>query len=470
VSSVHTQAEGDGVPGILRGGSGARERRRAFAFRHPAQLVVVGFAAAVLVGTLLLMLPLSRTGPDGAPFMTALFTSTSAVCVTGLAITDTPTYWSGFGQAVILGLIQVGGFGIMTLASLLGLLVSRRLGLRTKLTAAAETKAIGLGDVRTILVGVMKVTLVFELVTAVLLTGRFVFGYGHGLGEAAYLGVFHAVSAFNNAGFALYSDSLMGFVEDPWICLPIAVAVIAGGLGFPVMLELRRQLRQPRAWSLHTKMTVSVYAALLVAGTVFVTASEWSNPGTLGPLSTPGRLLAGFFQAVTPRTAGFNSVDYGQMYDGTLLGTCVLMFIGGGSAGTAGGIKVTTFILLFFVIWAEVRGEPQVNAFHRRLDDRVTRQALTVALLSVGAVVTGTLVLLAMTAFRTSDVLFEAVSAFATVGLSTGITADLGSAGHAVLVVLMFTGRLGPITLVSALALRERGRLYSLPEGRPIIG
>lgn len=456
--------------GSLRRASGFHERRRTFEFRHPAQLVVVGFAAAVLVGTVLLMLPLSRTGPDGAPFMTALFTSTSAVCVTGLAITDTPTYWSGFGQAVILGLIQVGGFGIMTLASLLGLLVSRRLGLRTKLTAAAETKAIGLGDVRTILVGVMKVTLVFELVTAVLLTGRFVVGYDHDLGEATYLGVFHAVSAFNNAGFALWSDSLMGFVADPWICLPIAVAVIAGGLGFPVMLELRRQLWQPRGWSLHTKMTVSVYAALLVAGTVFVTASEWSNPGTLGPLSTPGRLLAGFFQAVMPRTAGFNSVDYGEMYDGTLLGTCVLMFIGGGSAGTAGGIKVTTFILLFFVIWSEVRGEPQVNAFHRRLDDRVTRQALTVALLSVGAVVTGTLVLLKITGFATSDVLFETVSAFATVGLSTGITADLGSAGHAVLVVLMFTGRLGPITLVSALALRERGRLYSLPEGRPIIG
>jgi Trk-type K+ transport system membrane component len=310
----------------------------------------------------------------------------------------------------------------------------------------------------------------FELASAVVLTGRFVVAYDHGLGEATYLGVFHAVSAFNNAGFALYSDSLMGFVADPWICLPIAVAVIAGGLGFPVMLELRRQLWQPRGWSLHTKMTVSVYAALVVAGFVFVTASEWRNPGTLGPLSTPGRLLAGFFQAVSPRTAGFNSVDYGEMHDGTLLGTCVLMFIGGGSAGTAGGIKVTTFILLFFVIWAEVRGEPQVNAFHRRLDDRVTRQALTVALLSVGAVITGTLVLLGMTAFATSDVLFETVSAFATVGLSTGITADLGSAGHAVLVVLMFTGRLGPITLVSALALRERGRLYSLPEGRPIIG
>jgi potassium uptake TrkH family protein len=458
------------VPGSLRRSTDARERRRAFAFRHPAQLVVVGFAVAALLGTVLLMLPVSRSGPDGAPLLTALFTSTSAVCVTGLAVVDTPSYWSGFGEVVILGLIQVGGFGIMTLASLLGLLVSRRLGLRTRLTAAAETKAIGLGDVRSILVGVMKVTVVFELVTAALLTARFVVGYDHDLGEAAYLGVFHAVSAFNNAGFALYSDSLMGFVTDPWICLPIAAAVIAGGLGFPVILQLRRQLWQPRGWSLHTKMTVSVYAALLVAGTVFVTASEWNNPGTLGPLSTPGRLLAGFFQAVTPRTAGFNSVDYSEMHDGTLLGTCVLMFIGGGSAGTAGGIKVTTFILLFFVIYAEVRGETQVNAFDRRLDDRVTRQALTVALLSIGAVMSGALVLHALTPFETRDVLFETVSAFGTVGLSTGITADVGSAGHLVLVLLMFTGRLGPITLVSALALRERGRLYTLPEGRPIIG
>ena len=438
--------------------------------RHPAQAVVVGFAVAVLVGTALLMLPVSRVGSAGAPLLVALFTSTSAVCVTGLVVVDTPTYWSGFGQAVILGLIQVGGFGIMTLASLLGLLVSRRMGLRTRLTAAAETKSIGIGDVRNVLLGVAKVSLVFESLTAVVLSLRFLLGYDEPPARALYLGVFHAVSAFNNAGFALYSDNLMGFVTDPWICLPIAVAVIFGGLGFPVVFELRRHFRRPGWWSLHTKLTVSVTALLLVLGTVFVTVSEWHNPATLGTLDTPGRLLAGFFQAVMPRTAGFNSLDYGQMHEGTLLGTNMLMFIGGGSAGTAGGIKVTTFILLFFVIVAEVRGERRVNAFDRRVDERVQRQALTVALLSLGAVVSGTLVLLQVSDFGTSDVLFESVSAFATVGLSTGITAGLPAVGQVVLILLMFLGRLGPVTLVSALALRERQRLYQLPEGRPLIG
>ena len=448
----------------------ALSRVRLPAFRHPSQVVVSAFAAAVVVGTLLLMLPVARAGEGHAPFTTALFTATSAVCVTGLIVVDTPSYWSGFGEAVILGLIQIGGFGIMTLASMLGLLVSRKMGLRTRLNAAAETKSLGIGDVRRVLVGVLKVTVFFEAITAVLLTARFLVGYDEPLGRAVYHGVFHSVSAFNNAGFALYSDNLMPFVTDPWICLPIAVAVVFGGLGFPVLFELRRQLRSPRRWSLHTKLTVTVSGALLALGTLFVTASEWSNPGTLGPLDVPGRLLAGFFQAVMPRTAGFNSLDYGQMHDGTLLGTVILMFIGGGSASTAGGIKVTTFIILLFVIYAEVRGEESVNAFDRRIGSRVQRQALTVALLAVAAVVGATLAIMELSGFALSDVLFEVTSAFATVGLSTGVTADLPGSAHLILVLMMFLGRLGPITLASAIALRDRRRLYQLPEGRPIVG
>ena len=437
---------------------------------HPAQVIVSAFGAVVVVGTVLLMLPVARAGEGGAPFITAVFTATSAVCVTGLVTVDTPSYWSGFGEVVILGLIQVGGFGIMTLASLVGLLVSRRLGLRTRLTAAAETKSLGLGDVRAVLVGVATVSLLVEALVAVVLTVRLVVGYDYSLGRAAYHGVFHAISAFNNAGFALYSDSLVRFVTDPWICLPIAFAVILGGLGFPVVLELRRQLGRPRAWSLHTRLTVTTYAALLVIGTLFVTASEWDNPGTLGALDTPGRMLAGFFHAVMPRTAGFNSLDVGAMEQGTLLGTIILMFIGGGSAGTAGGIKVTTFVLLFFVISAEVRGEREVNAGDRRVSERTQRQALTVALMSVGLVMSATLLLLDLTGLPLGDVLFESVSAFATVGLSTGITGQLPTSAQLVLVGLMFVGRLGPITLVSALALRDRTLRYSLPEGRPLIG
>jgi potassium uptake TrkH family protein len=438
--------------------------------RHPAQVVVVGFGSAVALGTVLLTLPIARAGPGGATLLDALFTATSAVCVTGLVVVDTPTYWSGFGEGVILGLIQVGGFGIMTMASLLGLLISRRMGLRTRLAAAAETKSLGLSDVRSVLVGVAKISIIFELSTAVLLTARFALGYDEPFHRASYLGVFHAVSAFNNAGFALYTDSLMGFVGDPWICLPIALAVIAGGLGFPVILELRRQLRRPGQWSLHTKITLSTTAVLLFGGAGFILASEWGNPGTLDPLSLPGKLLAGFFSAVMPRTAGFNSLDVSQMNEATWLGTDVLMFIGGGSASTAGGIKVTTFALLFFVIYAEVRGEARVNIFDRRVGERAQRQALAVALLSIAAVVAPTLILLELTAFRLDEVLFEVVSAFGTVGLSTGITAQLPGVGQTVLIVLMFVGRLGPITLASALALRERGRLYELPEGRPIIG
>ncbi|TQK71522.1 potassium uptake TrkH family protein [Nocardioides sp. SLBN-35] len=438
--------------------------------RHPAQAVVVAFLVADLIGTALLMLPVARSGSGGADPLTALFTSTSAVCVTGLSTVDTPAYWSTFGELVILSLIQVGGFGIMTLTSLLTLLVWRRLGLRSRLTAAAETKSLGPGDVRSVLKGVLLLTVLFEAVVAAALTLRFALGYDESWGRASYLGVFHGISAFNNAGFALYSNNLVGFVDDPWICLPIAFAVIAGGLGFPVWLELIRHGTRWRQWSMHSTMTVGATVALLLIGTVAVTVGEWSNPATLGSLDTPGRLLAGFFHAVMPRTAGFNAIDYGQVEDSTLLVTCLLMFIGGGSAGTAGGIKVTTFLLLFWVIWAEVRGERDVTAHGRRIADRTIRQALTVALLAVGVVTAATMLLSVLTDLALDAIFFEVVSAFATVGLSTGITGTLPGSAQLVLVALMFLGRLGTVTLVSALALRDRDNLYRLPEGRPLIG
>lgn len=413
---------------------------------------------------------MARSGPGGAPFITALFTATSATCVTGLVTVDTPVYWTGFGQAVILVLIQIGGLGIMALASLVGLVLFRRMGLRTRLTAAQETKSSGIGDVRRVLVGVLKVSLLMEALVAFLLMGRFITGYDEPPGRALYLGVFHAVSAFNNAGFALFSDNIISYAADPWICLPIAAAVILGGLGFPVLLEMRRAFRQPSKWSIHTRLTLATYFGLLVIAVVFVTANEWNNPSTLGALDESGRLVAGFFQGVVPRTAGFNSVDYGLMKDSTLLATMVFMLIGGGSAGTAGGIKVTTFVILLFVIVAEVRGGRDVNVADRRIGPRVQRQALTVALLSMGLVMSTTLLLLEITSLPLRDVLFETVSAFATVGLSTGITADLPWLGQLTLIGLMFVGRLGPITLVSALALREKPLGYTLPEGRPLIG
>ncbi len=437
---------------------------------------MAGFALAVVAGTVLLMLPVARAGGGSAGLLRALFTATSAVCVTGLVVVDTPTYWSGFGQVVILVLIQVGGFGIMTLASLLGLLISHRLGLRSRLTAAAETKSLSLGDVRTVVVGIVRVSLAVEAVVAAVLAVRFATAYDEPFWRSVWLGVFHSVSAFNNAGFALYSDSLIGFATDAWICLPIVAALVVGGLGFPVLFELRRAYRRPlrgrarTGLSMHSKVTLWGTAVLLLCGTLFVLAAEWRNPGTLGPLSVPGKLLAGFVQGAMPRTAGFNSVDIAQMNTGTWLGTDVLMFIGGGSAGTAGGIKVTTFFVLLFVIRSEVRGDDDSTAFGRRIPTGTQRQAMTVALLGIAAVVVPALVFAMTTPFSLDQVLYEVVSAFATVGLSTGITAQLPAPHQLVLVFLMFLGRLGPVTLATALALRHRERLYRLPEERPVIG
>lgn len=432
--------------------------------------MVLGFLVLVLVGTVLLSMPFAVEDGQAPGLMTAVFTATSAVCVTGLVVVDTATYWSTAGELIILGLIQAGGLGIMTLASLLGLLVFRRFGLRMRLTAQTETKSIGLGEVRRLVGRVILVSLIFELVLWVMLALRLYVGYDRRVGAAAYEGLFHSVSAFNNAGFALYSDSLMGFVTDPWICLPIAVAVIVGGIGFPVVLELWRRFRTPRAWSLHTKITVLATAVLLAVGTVLITALEWDNPKTMGAAGWSDKLLAGFFASASARTAGFNSLDVAGMEPATLLVHDMLMFIGGGSAGTAGGIKVATFALLAFVILAEARGEPTVHVLGRKLSDGVQRQALTIVLLGIGLVMSATVALLAVTSLDLDQVLFEVVSAFATVGLSTGITDDLPVFGQLVLIVLMFVGRLGPITLATAMALRERVRRYELPEERTIVG
>ncbi|WP_431907249.1 TrkH family potassium uptake protein [Nonomuraea jabiensis] len=439
-------------------------------FRHPAQVVAAGFGLAIAIGTVLLSLPIATTERAPADWVVALFTATSAVCVTGLVIVDTESHWSVFGEVVIAGLVQVGGLGIMTMATLFTLLVSGRLGLRARIAAQAETKTLSMSDVRRVVRKVVLFSLGCEVVAAVVLTARFVLGYGESLGRAAYLGAFHSVTAFNNAGFALWPDNLMRFVADPWICLTMAVAVIVGGLGFPVVFELARSWRHPRKWSVLTRVTVGVSVTLLVLGTLVFLMTEWRNPRTLGALDDPGKLLAAFFAAVMPRSAGFNTLDISQMYASSWLATDVLMFIGGGSAGTAGGLKVTTFGLLAFVVWAEVRGESRVNIGHRRLPEATQRQAVTITVLGVTLVAASTYVLLALTPHGLDQVLFEVVAAFGTAGLSTGITPSLGVAGHLLLTVLMFIGRLGPLTMGSALALNQRSRHYELPEERVIVG
>lgn len=440
------------------------------AIQHPTRLVPIAFLLAILAGAALLALPISRAGPGGAPLLVALFTATSAVCVTGLAVVDTGTYWSGFGQAAILLLVQLGGLGIMTAATLLGLIVSNRLRLGQRLLAQAETRTMALGDVRAALRLILMVVVTVETGIAALLFVRFFFGYGASPGAAAWNGLFHAVSAFNNAGFGLRPDNLMSFHADPLILLPLIVAIVIGGIGFPVLYELKRELATPRSWSLHTKLTLTTYASLLVAGMALTLAFEWGNPRTFGGMDAGARLLGGLFHSVSSRTAGFNAVDIGAMRPETLLVTDALMLIGGGSGGTAGGIKVTTFVVLSLIVWAELLGERDAHAFRRRLSGDIQRVALSVALLAIVAVGVGTLALLSLSTFELGPILFEAVSAFATVGLSTGITAQLPPGGQIVLIVLMFVGRVGTVTAAAALVLRSRQRPYRFPEERPIIG
>jgi trk system potassium uptake protein TrkH len=438
--------------------------------QHPGRYIAGGFGLIIAVGTLLLLLPGAAAAGEDATFVEALFTATSAACLTGLAVVDTGGHWSGFGGGVILALMQVGGLGIMTMATLLAVLVSRRLGLRARLLVQAETRSMRLREVRRLVRNIVLFSLGVEAFVAVVLTLRFAIAYDRPWGSAAYHGLFHAVAAFNSAGLSLNADSMTRYVADPVVTLVVCAAVVVGGLGFPVVFELARSWRRPRTWSVLTYLTLGVSGVLLVAGTAFYLVAEWSNGATFGRLDVRGKMLAAFFASVMPRSGGLNSVDTGRMTEESLLFTDILMFIGGGSAGTAGGIKVTTFGLLAFVLWAEMRGDPHVHVGRRRVPEANQRQALAVALLGLGMVAVSTLVLLTITEHPLDRVLFEAISASCTVGLSTGITPHLGTDGQVVVALLMFVGRIGPLTLASALALRERRRRYEYPEERTIVG
>ncbi len=451
----------------------AGARRARSLVDHPARFVVTAFVVAIAIGTALLLLPWSTADGRSTDPVTALFTSTSAVCVTGLTVVDTSGHWSGFGQGVILALIQLGGLGFMTLVSLVVLLASHRLGLRMTLATTTERRTLSLGDVRRVLGGVAVVTVAMELVVAVVLASRFEASYGYGWGTAAWHGIFHAVSAFNNAGFSLYGDSLERFATDAVVTAPMMAAIVVGGLGFPVLVDLFERRRSRHRWrhlSLHTRLTLSATALLLVAGFAVLVVFEWGNPETLGAEGTLDKLWLGLFSSVTPRTAGFNTVTTGAMTNEGLLATMALMFVGAGSAGTSGGIKVGTFALLGLVILAEIRGDADVVAFGRRISGSVQRQATTVALLSVAVVAAATTYLLWVSDFPLRDTAFEAVSAFGTVGLSTGITPGLPESGRLFLVAVMLIGRLGPVTLGAALVLRHRTSLVRHPEEAPIIG
>lgn len=436
----------------------------------PAQTVVLAFFAAIVVCTTLLMLPIAHAPGVDVTLLEAAFTAVSAVCVTGHIVVDTATVWSPFGHAVIVAFIQVGGLGIMLVASLIGLALLRRVSLRGRMIAGAENRAVTTGDAVRLARGIVLTSLIIEAVVAVILTLQFWLSYGDALPTALGRGVFLAISSFNNAGFAPFSDNMIGFATDPIVVLPMCAATILGGLGFPVLLQLRRELRRLLHWSMNTNLVLAMTVLLLVLGTVVVAVFEWSNPATIGELSVADRVLVSFFHSVQARTAGFNSVDIGQMTSETWLSLDVLMFIGGGPAGTAGGIKVTTFAVLLFIIITELRGEGAVNIFGKRLSRAVHREAITITLLSMAAVMSATIALMVITHLDLDVLLFEVVSAFGTVGLSTGITADLPPAAQIILMILMFLGRLGPLTLGTALVLKQRKVLYELPKERPVIG
>ena len=437
---------------------------------HPGRMIAGSFLLAILVGAALLSLPMATASGTRASWLDAVFTSTSAVCVTGMVTVDTGTYWSTFGQVVILLLIKVGGLGIMTLASLTVVLISRRLGLRARLVAQAQTRTLTVHDVGRVVRNVAVFSAVCEVVGAAILATRLATAYDMTPGRALYSGVFHSISAFNNAGFSLNANSLMPYVGDWWIVLTITAAIILGGIGFPVVFEIAKAWRSPRAWSVTTKITVWTTIVLLVLGTAAIAAAEARNQATFAPMGAGTASLAAFFSAVSPRTAGFNVIDVGSMTPEGLLVTDLLMFIGGGSAGTAGGIKVTTVGLLAVVVWAEMRGHNQVNVGVRQIPTDNQRQALAVTVLGVVSVAAATLALLSVTDFSLDQVFFEVVSALSTVGLSTGITAALPDSGKWILIVLMYLGRLGPLALASALALRQRERRYERPMERITVG
>ncbi|WP_235833694.1 TrkH family potassium uptake protein [Aeromicrobium chenweiae] len=437
---------------------------------HPVRLLPLTFFALILVGTLLLLMPFARSGDASPGFMPAFFTSTSAVTVTGLATVDTSTYWSPAGQGIILGLVEIGGLGIVALATVLGLFIGGRLGLRTRLVAQADMHVVNIGEVKPLFRRVAVTMVFFQTVTAVVLTLRYRGSYFDDLPTALWHGVFDAIMAFNNAGFSLNRDSLVGYAGDGLIIIPIAFAVFVGAIGFPVLAELFSGWRTPSRWTIHTRLTIWGSIGLLVVGAVAFLALEWSNPATLGGEGFWHKLVTGIEGGIMPRSGGLNSFDWGSVRPETLNMGTILMFIGGGSASTAGGIKITTFLLLAYVMWAELRGDPEITVGARSIGPRVARTAITIALLAVMLVVTTTFLVMLMTDFEFDQVLFECTSAFATVGLSTGITPDLPVNAQCVIIGLMFVGRVGTIAAAGALVLRRRMPRYHLPEEQPIIG
>jgi trk system potassium uptake protein TrkH len=447
-------------------------RRRSFS---PAQVLVLGFGALIATGTILLRLPVSSAAEPLA-LVNALFTATSAVCVTGLIVVDTPQVLSLFGQLVVLLLIQLGGLGYMAVTTVVAVALGRQLTVHERLTLQEGLNVQSMEGLARFVLTVLKVTLAFELAGAALLAAWWAGELG--LVRAIYYGAFHAVSAFNNAGFSLFSDNLVRYRGDWVVNLVITTLILGGGLGFLVLTELgARAWRRSRRLSTHTRLVLTLSAGAVLSATSIIFLVERANPGTLESLSAGEALLASYFQAVTPRTAGFNTLDIGAMRPATLLVLMVLMFVGAAPGGTGGGVKITTFSITVAVIWAMIRGSVEPTLFRRRLTPLLVARAFSICLLGFLALNIVAGLLLLMEGRELLPTLFETTSAFGTVGLSMGqpgspvsLVGHFSDAGKIFIAAIMFMGRVGPLTLAVAIARGGRPARVRYPEGKFLVG
>lgn len=441
-----------------------------------ARTICLGFMAVIALGTLLLLLPIAQANGEWGNWITALFTSTSAVCVTGLVVVDTGSHFSFLGQLFILMLIQIGGLGYMTVTTFLLLLLGRRFGLRDKVAIQQSLDKTGLSGADQVIRSIIAVTLIIEL------TGAFammpVFTPQYGLRRSLWLSVFHSISAFNNAGFGLFPDNMISYATSVPINLIIPLLIILGGIGYGVIMEaylwVRNRIQGSRIrdnFSLNFKVAVSTTLFLLAFGVVIIFAIESHDPETFGAFNFQEKLLVSWFQAVVPRTAGFNSIDYGKMTDAGLFVTIMLMFVGASPGGTGGGIKTTTFRILFDCTKAILLGKEEVLCYQRQIPTGLILKSVGVVFGSVMTVLTATmLIALVNPEIEFIRILFESVSAFATVGLSTNLTPLLSPFAQLVLVATMYVGRVGVLLLMSAVLGDPDHSVVHYPEGNLLIG
>lgn len=443
----------------------------------PPQVLVLGFAALILVGAFLLWLPFSHEPGKSLSIIDALFTATSAVCVTGLVVVDTATQFSWFGELVIIGLIQAGGLGIMTLSALMILLIGKRVSLKERILMQEALGSFSIAGVVRLTRNIIFTTLAIELIGALMLSIRWLFQ--HPPTKAFYWGFFHAISAFNNAGFDVTSESLRPFAKDPWVLFTIGLLIMLGGIGFPVLEDVWRNRRWSKL-SLHSRLSIKMTLILIAIGTGLYLLVEWSNPGTFLKLPWYHKITNAWFAAVTPRTAGFESILTGSLYEFSILLTVILMFIGASPGGTGGGIKTTSFAMIILSVKSISMGREEVNLMGRRIPRDLIDKAFAITAIAMLLVVTVTSVLYiterkvllaAGSPFSALDILFEVVSAFGTVGLSTGLTGLLSGVGKVLITLTMFVGRVGPMTMAVALAQRNLNRSpLHYPEDRVMIG